>query len=80
MSPETWQKLKTVFHAALDLEPEGRAEFLARACDGDQDLFGRVERLLASHNESGDFLASPVLVDVVVIAMENPQKAMEQRP
>jgi serine/threonine protein kinase/tetratricopeptide (TPR) repeat protein len=63
MTPESWQKLKSVFHAALELEPEERAALLARECDGDKDLRCRVERLLASHNESGDFLALPALVD-----------------
>jgi eukaryotic-like serine/threonine-protein kinase len=70
MTPEIWQKLKTVFHAALELEPAERAALLARECDGDKDLCCRVERLLASHRESGDFLASPALVDVGLVATE----------
>src|SRR5688572_18521198 len=63
MSSEDWQKLKTVFHATLELGPEERQAFLAHACDGNEDLLARVQRLLASHNESGSFLASPALVD-----------------
>ncbi len=70
MTPETWQKLKTVFYASLELEPEERVTFLARACDGDRDLRARAERLLAAHDGTGDFLASPALVDVGVIAVE----------
>lgn len=70
MTPEAWQKLKTTFHAALDLEPDKRGAFLSHACDGDQNLRDRVNKLLNSHDQSGDFLASPALVDVGVIAIE----------
>jgi eukaryotic-like serine/threonine-protein kinase len=67
MTSETWQQLKTLFHAALELKPEVRAEFLTEACAGDPRLRNRVDRLLASHDQSGDFLASPALVDAGLI-------------
>jgi eukaryotic-like serine/threonine-protein kinase len=85
MTPEDWQKLKTVFHATLELGPEERPSFLAHACDGNEDLLARVERLLASHNESGSFLASPALVDAGFIttgehaAVDDTQTLVGQR-
>lgn len=63
MTPETWQQLKSIFHAGLELKPEERAAFVANACAEDLGLRDRVNQLLASHDESGEFLASPALVD-----------------
>jgi serine/threonine protein kinase len=58
---ETWQRLKPLFHAALDMGPAEREAFLAGAC-ADEALRRQVEELLASHEEPGDFLDSPALV------------------
>src|SRR6266700_2967463 len=67
MNVETWQQLKTCFHAALELAPEDRNAFLIQACDGDDELRDRVEKLLASHDNAGSFLASPAIIDAGVI-------------
>jgi serine/threonine protein kinase len=71
MNPEIWQQLKTCFQAALELTPEERPAFLTQACDGDDDLRDRVEKLLASHDGVGSFLASPAIVDAGVITTVN---------
>ncbi len=71
MNPETWQKLKTVFNAALELGPEDQEALLLRSCEGDQDLLHRVRRLLASHERADDFLNSPALVDAGIIETES---------
>lgn len=63
MNTETWQQLKSLFHAALELGPAERAAFLAAACNGDDKLRNQVEKLLASHDEPGTFLVSPALVN-----------------
>ena len=68
MNAESWQQIKICFHAALELAEEERAAFLAQVCDGDDDLRGRVETLLASHDNAGSFLASPAIMDAGVIA------------
>src|SRR6266851_1760571 len=68
MNAETWQQLKTCFHSALELSPEERTAFLIQACDGDDELRDRVERLLASHEDAGSFLASPAIIDAGVIS------------
>ena len=75
MNAETWQQLKPLFHAALDLEPEDRAAFLAKACDGDGEVLIQVEKLLSAHDEAGLFLASPALVDAGVISSEEVVRA-----
>ena len=68
MTSETWQQLKSIFHGALELKPDERAAFVNKACAGDAGLRIRVDQLLASHDESGDFLASPALVDAGLVA------------
>jgi hypothetical protein len=78
MTPETWQQLKSRFHAALKLAPEHRAAFLAEACDGDKELRTRVERLLASHDEAGPFLVSSALVDAGVVQAEEPVRTADE--
>jgi hypothetical protein len=48
---------KAIFLAALDQpSPEERSRFLETACRGDPDLRARVERLLAAHDQAGQFL------------------------
>lgn len=61
MTPETWQRLRILFHGALDLEPSERAEFLAASCN-DNNIRDQVERLLASHEKPGVFLVSQAMI------------------
>jgi Tol biopolymer transport system component len=59
MTPERWQRVKRVFHAALGRAPEERSAFLASTCGGDDDLRKEVESLIASHEKDGSFIDSP---------------------
>jgi len=52
---------RTLFEQALEHGPETRATFLARSCEGDAELAGKVRRLLAAHDAAGDFINAPVL-------------------
>jgi hypothetical protein len=45
-----------IFAEALAVPVEGRAALLAKACAGDEALRGKVEALLKSHEQIGDFL------------------------
>jgi Tol biopolymer transport system component/predicted Ser/Thr protein kinase len=47
MSPERFQKVEEIYHAARELEPSQRSAFLARACNGDEELRRELESLLA---------------------------------
>ena len=47
---------EALFEAALALPPEQRAGYLKTACDGDAQLLQRLEQLLRSNQEAGDFL------------------------
>ena len=63
MDPEQWERVKTVFEATLDLVSADRAAFLDQACGGDEAVRAEVESLLASQDESGQFLARRALDD-----------------
>jgi non-specific serine/threonine protein kinase/serine/threonine-protein kinase len=68
MDPQTWQQLKRVFLAAIELAPEDRAAFLSQACADKANLRLQVERLLRSHDDAGLFLVSTAAVDAGVIS------------
>src|SRR5205809_593712 len=76
MNSADWNKLKSIFQTALDLEPSARSAFLDEVCANDPDLRSEVERLFASHDGGGSFLESPALVDAGVI--EKPDSDSEQ--
>jgi eukaryotic-like serine/threonine-protein kinase len=46
----------SIFSEAIDIPLEQRAEFLAHACAGDDALRRKIERLLVTHGQVGDFL------------------------
>ena len=62
MTPERWQQVKALFHAALEREPRFRADFLVHACGTDPDLRAEVESLISAHEEEGSFIDEPAVV------------------
>ena len=59
MDHERWQRVRVVFHSALEQVPEERPVFLEHACGSDIDLRHHVELLLAREQEVGSFLETP---------------------
>jgi len=64
MDPELWHRVEELFRRALELDESRRAEFLQRACAGDEPLRREVESLLAQEKKKEHFIDSPAL-DVV---------------
>jgi eukaryotic-like serine/threonine-protein kinase len=58
---ERWQEIERIFHTARELDKSARAEFLAKACAGDESLRGEVESLLAQADLAGSFLETPAV-------------------
>jgi serine/threonine protein kinase len=56
---EEWQKVKELFHAALEHEPLKRTDFLVKACAGDEAIRREVESLIAAHEKPGSFVDAP---------------------
>jgi len=54
MTPECWQRVKEVFHAALEMRPEERGEFIRCECAGEESIASEVQGLLASLKEADE--------------------------
>jgi serine/threonine protein kinase/Tol biopolymer transport system component len=61
MTPERWQKVEQLYHAALEREESERAAFLHEVCAGDDALRQEVESLLAHENGANSFLDAPAI-------------------
>ena len=61
MTPERYQEVGQLYRAALEVEPERRAAFLAGACGGDEALRQEVESLLGFATRSGGLIDQPAL-------------------
>ncbi len=56
---ERWARIKELFEAAADLDPNQRAALLDQKCGGDEGLRGEVESLLQSDEQTGEFIEQP---------------------
>jgi tetratricopeptide (TPR) repeat protein len=65
-----WQRVKELFAAAAHMTPPERSSFLARACHGDGEVRGEVERLLQQQEQMGDFLESKTDRDWFTLAFD----------
>ena len=61
MLPERWKQIEALYHAALEREPDARAEFLDAACAGDDQLRREVISLLGYDDRSDILIESPML-------------------
>jgi serine/threonine protein kinase len=61
LTPERWAQIRRVFEGALERPLRSRAAYLSVVCAHDGELRREVETLLASHDESGDFLNQPAV-------------------
>ena len=60
MTPERWRQVEEIFHAALEREGHDRRVFVDQACAGDADLRTRVQALLASDQNTSEFMDAPL--------------------
>ena len=58
---DDWQRVQTVFAAALERDPADRAPWLDEACADEPFVREEVDALLASHDRAGQFLRSTAL-------------------
>lgn len=56
LTPQRWHRIEQIFQAADDLEPEDRADFLARECVDDESLRREVEALLRFLQPAPNFI------------------------
>src|SRR5438132_8543595 len=72
MTPARFQTIEEIFRAALDQAPGQIAQFLDKACEGDELLRGEVEALLASRQRVGSFIETSA-VGIAARIIENGQ-------
>src|SRR5687768_7711204 len=59
MGGVAWDRIRSVFHAALDRPPEERSTWLAEHCRDDAELLAEVSSLLEHALERASFLEPP---------------------
>jgi hypothetical protein len=59
MTPERYQRLKELFHSALERPAAERPAFLAEVCGDDTALREKVEALVAADEQPGSFMDAP---------------------
>ena len=60
MTPELWQRLKPLFHAALEQDKQNRAAFIESACGDDSELKTQLKHLLEAEQQRSDSLDAPL--------------------
>ena len=63
MNPERWERLKPLFHGAIEQPPGTRAAWLRGACPDDEPLRQEAQALIDAHETVGDFLEEPATLD-----------------
>jgi eukaryotic-like serine/threonine-protein kinase len=61
MTPERWQQIEELYHAALECADEERAAFLADVCAADEPLHREIENLLSANAQADRFLSGHAL-------------------
>ena len=61
VSPERYRQIKSIVHAALELEPAEQAAFLEKTCRDDPELKAEVRSLLDHDRKSAGFLEKPAI-------------------
>ena len=61
MTPELWQRLKPLFHAALKEDPQDRAAFIENACGDDQELKTYLKQLIEAEEQGTRTIDEPLV-------------------
>ncbi|HEX8118458.1 MAG TPA: serine/threonine-protein kinase, partial [Pyrinomonadaceae bacterium] len=76
MTPERYQRIKELFHSALEHTAEERPAFLAEACGDDTALRAKVEALVAADEQPGSFMDAPAYAVAAEMLTENSTGAL----
>jgi predicted Ser/Thr protein kinase len=63
MTPQQWERLKTLFHGALEQPASTRRQWLASAAADDPELLREAEALLHANDTAAGFLEEPIAID-----------------
>lgn len=76
MHPERWRRIEELFHAAVELLPNERGDFLKGACEGDVSLRAEIETLIDGSERAKSFIEAPPALD----AMTTPLLESDAKP
>lgn len=65
MTPAEWEKVSEIYHAASELDPDARGDYVRKACGADTLLVREVESLLSADLEAGDFIMEPLVPNAI---------------
>jgi serine/threonine protein kinase len=68
LSPDTWRRVKTIFHAVLEHPEQERAALLDAQCGADARVRAEVESLLEARERSGSFIEPPEVPSLFALA------------
>jgi len=60
MTPNDWPKIKSIFDSVVLIDKDERSAYLRRVCANDEKLRHEVKTLLASYDDSDDFMEKPL--------------------
>ena len=73
MTPERWQSVNELYHAAQERAPHEREAWLRARCADDEALYREVTALLAADEKAADYLETPALeLEAKALAAEQP--------
>ena len=72
VTPERWQQVNELFHAASDLGPAAREALLEQTALTDTELVAEVRSLLAMHKPDDRFLEQPAWAVAPTLAFDEP--------
>ena len=61
MTPELWQRLKPLFHAALKKDPQDRAVLIEEACGDDLELRMHLKQLIEAEEQGTRTIDAPLV-------------------
>ncbi|MBS1791173.1 MAG: protein kinase [Acidobacteria bacterium] len=59
MTPERYEQIGDLYHAALEREPSARAAFLMATCGEDDEMRAEVASLISAHEQAANFIEQP---------------------
>jgi serine/threonine protein kinase len=80
MTPEQYRRVGELYHAAMELAPEARQDFLIKACGGDDELRREVESLLRARDQADGFIAGRMAAAVAEIAAQHQSASLVGPP
>src|SRR5262245_28776115 len=58
---DRWERVESIYHAALERDPDTRVAYLEEACRGDEELRNEVDSLLRFDGPAARFFETPAL-------------------